>query len=1031
MRLVIAAACLFVVAHAVIVREQTVTKTNSNPSSMTTPSIADGTDELYLAVVGMNKDWQTPAVASITGLGLVWTRVGNASQCSSSSSDNVIDVYSAQGVPTVGGGAVTVTFSPKPDRGLVAVTRFSGVHVTAPIGVAIRGNRNGLYGTCSGSDASSFSVTGFATLAATSIIFGAAVGGSRTLTPGSGYSLAYSLTMTSSRLYAQEHVPTSNETNVVFAGSYSDTTPFAYVAVELLAEAVNCTCTGQLHFHIEYLSTPIMCTAPGDMPHIHYRIVCTDTRPVACQTAPLTMIVPVDVHDDLTDTRLPYDATHVYNHTLASTTWLANFNASSACVTDGTGLLTCTLYSVTPPNATAVTLFEGKAFLGSALASTSIHIDAEFVDAEGGGCPDEYQPVPARQSEAVEVPLACTPAPTLEPTREPTSEPTLEPTLEPTPAPTSFCSTLSCAPTPPSYAPFSVQMCSYTSGTCVGASGACSMNGSTPHDQFGACSGTDTPMVHCCSNADCVCGCTSVTTVESLPFVVATACPRPCSVVEDCVDPQPENMCLQRDCWAGVMCMDVPAVNCDDFDACTADRCETENATAVCHYDPIVGCCTTGADCPAGNACQEPICVANACTFFNYTDGCCLTDAECVIEYNLCLESTCVANVCSEPTARNCSMVDDDDRCTLDRCNGTSGECYVQTLPSDLCPGACCLPNGTCADGDSMDEAWCLYVDGAFLGPNTRCLNDTCVTEEPTPAPTAEPSPQPSREPSPAPSAEPTGEPSSEPSREPSPLPTGEPSPIPTNQPTTAPTPAPTFVCVNASHCPAHAPSDKCARGACINNTCVFVAASCPARTPCSLPFCHQLTGLCHEVFNYSCCAVGLDAHCYDPAGACVEAYCRFADENATTGACDVRAVAGCCTSSANCSSTSLCERSYCDRARGRCTAPEPVVCPAPSDECDDAVCDSETGACTVQRRVNDPKCDAPLPATVPTTSSVALATPASMPVVGSDVAAYAHTLCRVLHACGDGDEATCLAVDEARPLACTTLRCCAVIGIP
>jgi len=36
-----------------------------------------------------------------------------------------------------------------------------------------------------------------------------------------------------------------------------------------------------------------------------------------------------------------------------------------------------------------------------------------------------------------------------------------------------------------------------------------------------------------------------------------------------------------------------------------------------------------------------------------------------------------------------------------------------------------------------------------------------------------------------------------------------------------------------------------------------------------------------------------------------------------------------------------------------------------------------------------------------------------------------------VLHPCGDGDEAMCLAPESVFFADCTTLECCAVIGVP
>ena len=327
----------------------------------------------------------------------------------------------------------------------------------------------------------------------------------------------------------------------------------------------------------------------------------------------------------------------------------------------------------------------------------------------------------------------------------------------------------------------------------------------------------------CTSNLDCVCGCLQSDDANST--LTAVHCAYNCSVHADCPDPQPQNQCVQRDCWDGV-CMDVAAVACDDFDTCTNDHCEpAPNGTAVCVETPRDNCCQQASDCDteALTPCEEVYCVN-----FNVTTGrgecsvvaigypCCTSDANCTAPSNACRTSVCnvTSSLCDVANTFDvdCSAIDvDNDRCTIAQCNATAGGvCQLGTLGPELCPGACCFPNGTCDDNDMQDDAWCVFDGGTFIGTNTTCTPDLCVTSEPSPVPSREPSPAPSLEPSPSPSREPSlapsREPSPVPSREPSPVPSLEPSPVPSREPSPAPSLEPSAV---PSREPSPAPSGE------------------------------------------------------------------------------------------------------------------------------------------------------------------------------------------------------------------------------
>ncbi|MGH8248011.1 MAG: hypothetical protein ACREUU_16435, partial [Gammaproteobacteria bacterium] len=92
----------------------------------------------------------------------------------------------AQGTPS-GNGAVTATFANAPSTAVIAVSRYSGVAATNPIGDVIGGNTNGLNGACSGGvDGNSYSFN-LTTTANDAVVYGAVALKARTHTPGAGY----------------------------------------------------------------------------------------------------------------------------------------------------------------------------------------------------------------------------------------------------------------------------------------------------------------------------------------------------------------------------------------------------------------------------------------------------------------------------------------------------------------------------------------------------------------------------------------------------------------------------------------------------------------------------------------------------------------------------------------------------------------------------------------------------------------------------------------------------------------------------
>jgi hypothetical protein len=108
-------------------------------------------DHLYLASIVT-----TPpvTVSTVAGLGLTWTPV--AVQCSGQN-QTAVTVWSAQGEPT-GSSIVTATLASAPTNAALAVSRYSGVDATSPLGTPVSHNTNGENGACDdGVDTPSYS----------------------------------------------------------------------------------------------------------------------------------------------------------------------------------------------------------------------------------------------------------------------------------------------------------------------------------------------------------------------------------------------------------------------------------------------------------------------------------------------------------------------------------------------------------------------------------------------------------------------------------------------------------------------------------------------------------------------------------------------------------------------------------------------------------------------------------------------------------------------------------------------------------
>jgi hypothetical protein len=149
-----------------------------------------------------------------------------------------MDVWMAQGIPQ--GGTVTATFASAPSTAVIAVSRYSGVAATNPIGNIIAGNTNGLNGTCSGGvDGTSYSFD-LTTTVNEALIYGALALKARTHTPGAGYTerLEFQHPHAVNPIgIAVEDKNVASASAVAVSGSFSGAVDWALVALEIKPQA--------------------------------------------------------------------------------------------------------------------------------------------------------------------------------------------------------------------------------------------------------------------------------------------------------------------------------------------------------------------------------------------------------------------------------------------------------------------------------------------------------------------------------------------------------------------------------------------------------------------------------------------------------------------------------------------------------------------------------------------------------------------------------------------------------------------------
>jgi hypothetical protein len=166
---------------APVTAEEVRTGSSTSSSSVTTSVALSGVaGNLYLAAISYKPNM---VVTAVSGLGLTWTRVG--AQCAGRAQTG-IEVWRAQGSPS-GSGVVSASLQGTASSAVIAVTRYSGVSASNPVGSVESANSLGIDGPCAGgTDASSYSYS-LPGVEAGAVVYSAVAMRNRTHTPGAGY----------------------------------------------------------------------------------------------------------------------------------------------------------------------------------------------------------------------------------------------------------------------------------------------------------------------------------------------------------------------------------------------------------------------------------------------------------------------------------------------------------------------------------------------------------------------------------------------------------------------------------------------------------------------------------------------------------------------------------------------------------------------------------------------------------------------------------------------------------------------------
>lgn len=166
-------------------------------------------------------------------------------------------------------------------------------------------------------------------------------------------------------------------------------------------------------------------------------------------------------------------------------------------------------------------------------------------------------------------------------------------------------------------------------------------------------------------------------------------------------------------------CVDVEIEGaCDDEDPCTTDTCDL--ATGSCSYEDVV--CADDLFCNGEEMCDPDTgdCVAvSACP--PMFDGCVIRNGQCDEESDRCVDVE-IKGAC-----------DDEDSCTLDRCDLATGDCLHDPAcaADEDCQTSLCII-ASCLDGCCVAISACPPSTGGCRNYTGECIEESgdCVFED-------------------------------------------------------------------------------------------------------------------------------------------------------------------------------------------------------------------------------------------------------------------------------------------------------------
>lgn len=192
---------------------------------------------------------------------------------------------------------------------------------------------------------------------------------------------------------------------------------------------------------------------------------------------------------------------------------------------------------------------------------------------------------------------------------------------------------------------------------------------------------------------------------------------------------QTDDVCALHQCQAG-KCVVVDANPCDDENACTTDQCDSKNG---CQHKPLSalpcddedGCTTQdtckfgqcvgkGTSCADGNTCTDDTCDgAGKCLHTNNNKTC--SDGDKCTGQDSCSAGKCSGKV------KSC---EDGSPCTVNACNAATGQCTFGLLPA----GTSCDDGDLCTTGEVCSGIGCGGGANKDCTDNNECTSDACNT---------------------------------------------------------------------------------------------------------------------------------------------------------------------------------------------------------------------------------------------------------------------------------------------------------------